>query len=68
MWQQVTREQHPLDRPLRQWLVRGENGVGPVPDLGRRLAPCGRDLQELRVREVEKAERYPRHLRLGKGQ
>jgi len=39
--------------------VRGENGVGPVPDFGRRLAPCGRDLQELRVREVGEAERNP---------
>ena len=55
VWHQVTREQHSLDRPLRQRLVRCEDGVGPVLDLGRRLAPGGRDLQELRVREVDEA-------------
>eukprot|EP00964_Phaeocystis_antarctica_P136276 scaffold100706_cov70-Phaeocystis_antarctica.AAC.2 len=60
---QVTREQHSLNRPLRQRLVRCDNGVGPVPDFGRRLAPCGRDFQELRVREVEKAQRYARDRR-----
>eukprot|EP00964_Phaeocystis_antarctica_P006799 scaffold3677_cov58-Phaeocystis_antarctica.AAC.2 len=47
VWHQVTREQHSLDRPLRQRLVRCKNGVGPVLDIGRRLAPCGREFQEL---------------------
>eukprot|EP00964_Phaeocystis_antarctica_P012806 scaffold7026_cov65-Phaeocystis_antarctica.AAC.5 len=34
VWHQVTREQHSLNRPLRQRLVRCENGVGPVLDIG----------------------------------
>ena len=50
VWHQVTREQHSLARPLRQRLVRCEDGVGLILDLGRRLPPGGRDLQELRVR------------------
>ena len=57
---QVAREQHSLDRPLRQRLVRCEEGVGPVLDLGRRLAPRGRDLHELRVRQVGEARRHTR--------
>ena len=60
VWHKVTREQHSLDCPLRQRLVRCEDGVGPVPDLGRRLAPRGRDLHELCVRQVGEARRHTR--------
>eukprot|EP00964_Phaeocystis_antarctica_P096494 scaffold62767_cov64-Phaeocystis_antarctica.AAC.1 len=34
VWHQVTREQHSLDRPLWQRLVRCKNGVGPILDIG----------------------------------
>eukprot|EP00964_Phaeocystis_antarctica_P068852 scaffold41746_cov67-Phaeocystis_antarctica.AAC.6 len=50
---QVTREQHSLDRPLSQRLVRGEDGFGLGRDFGRSLASSDGDLQELRVRELE---------------
>ena len=59
MRHQVVREQNSLDGPLRQRLVRCEEGIGPFHDLGRRLAARGRDLQELRVRQVGEARGYP---------
>ena len=61
-------------KPLAQWAVEGVllssdlvphllaplqlEGVGSLHDLGRRVAPRGRDLHELRVRQAGEARRH----------
>eukprot|EP00964_Phaeocystis_antarctica_P076315 scaffold47182_cov57-Phaeocystis_antarctica.AAC.3 len=57
---QITREQHSLDQPLRQRIIRGEDSFGVVRDFGRCLASCDSDLVELRVRELEETRRQSR--------
>ena len=60
VWHQITREQHSLNQPLRQRLVRGEGGLGSARVFGESLAPSDGDFQELRVRELGETRRQPR--------